>query len=151
MDTKIENALKDENIQNIMNKAAGSFRRQLNEDEIHTCKLNALWKAFSNHDPTKAAKFTTYLYNGVRIECIREIKFNKRKHAPLHPNIADKTDPFFEIDLMDELDQCPNKDLLIDRMKSHTIKEIAKKHGCNRETIRRKIKKSVNHMAKRFK
>jgi len=151
MDTKIETALKDENIQNIMNKAAGSFRRQLNEDEIHTYKLNALWKAFSSYDPTKAAKFTTYLYNGVRIECIREIKFNKRKHAPLHSNIADKTDPFFEIDLMDELDQCPNKDLLIDRMKSHTIKEIAKKHDCNRETIRRKIKKSVNHMAKRFK
>jgi DNA-directed RNA polymerase specialized sigma subunit len=151
MDTKIENALKDENIQNIMNKAAGSFRRQLNEDEIHTCKLNALWKAFSNHDPTKAAKFTTYLYNGVRIECIREIKFNKRKHAPLHSNIADKTDSFFETDLMDELDQCPNKELLIDRMKSHTIKEIAKKYDCNRETIRRKIKKSVNHMAKRFK
>jgi DNA-directed RNA polymerase specialized sigma24 family protein len=151
MDTKIENALKDENIMNIMNKAAGTFRRQLNEDEIYTCKLNALWKAFSNHDENKAAKFTTYLYNGVRIECIREVKFNKRKHQPLHSNLADGRDPFFEIELMDELDQCPNKELLIDRMENRTIKEIAKKYDCNRETIRRKIKKSVNHMSKRLK
>ena len=64
MDTKIEEALKDEDIQNIMNKAAGSFRGQLDDDEIHTCKLNALWKALVNYDEKKAAKFTTYLYSG---------------------------------------------------------------------------------------
>jgi DNA-directed RNA polymerase specialized sigma24 family protein len=151
MDTKIEDALKDQDIQNIMHKAAGSFRGQLSDDEIHTCKLNALWKALLNHDENKAAKFTTYLYSGVRIECIREVKFNKRQHLPLHANLPDKEDHFFKVDLMDEIDQCPNKDLLIDRMNSLTIKEIAKKHGCNRETIRRKIKKSVNHMVKRVK
>jgi len=151
MDTKIENALKDENIVNIMNKAASSFRNQLNQDELDTCKLNALWKAFLNHDKKKAAKFTTYLYNGVRIECIREVKFNKRTHSQLHSNISDNKDPFFGVDLSDELENCPNKDLINDRMKSYTIKEIAEKQGCNRETIRRKIKKSVNHMAKRLK
>ena len=151
MDTKIENALKDENIVNIMNKAASSFRNQLNQDELDTCKLNALWKAFLNHDKKKAAKFTTYLYNGVRIECIREVKFNKRTHSQLHSNISDNKDPFFGVDLSDELENCPNKDLIIDRMNSYTIKEIAEKQGCNRETIRRKIKKSVNHMAKRLK
>ena len=134
-----------------MNKAASSFRNQLNEDELHTCKLNALWKAFLNHDENKAAKFTTYLYNGVKIECIREVKFNKRTHQQLHSNISDNSDPFFSVDLADELETCPNKDLVIDRMKSYTIKEIAHKQGCNRETIRRKIKKSVNHMAKRLK
>ena len=151
MDKKIEDALKDRNIQGIMNKAAGSFRSQLNEDEIETCKLNALWKAFLNYKPKKGAKFTTYLYSGVRIECIREVKFNKRKHQPLHSNIPDNEDHFFKIDLMDELDKCPNKDLLLDRMDRMTIKEIAEKRGCNRETIRRKIKKSVHHMTRRVK
>tara|TARA_Y100000296_G_C5135438_1_gene237928 strand:+ start:243 stop:698 length:456 start_codon:yes stop_codon:yes gene_type:complete len=151
MDKKIEEALKDSDIQNIMNKAAGTFRRQLSEDEIHTCKLNALWKAFCNHDENKAAKFTTYLYNGVRIECIREVKFNQKKHSQLHPNIADSRDSFFKVDLMDELESCPNKELLMDKMENLTIKEIAQKHGCNRETIRRKIKKSINHMSKRMK
>ena len=151
MDKKIEDALKDQDLQSIMNKAAGSFRSQLNEDEIHTCKLNALWKAFLNYKPSKGAKFTTYLYSGVRIECIREVKFNKRQHLPLHANLPDDEDHFFKIDLMDEVDKCPNKELLIDRMDNMTIKEIASKRGCNRETIRRKIKKSVNHMSKRLK
>jgi len=151
MDAKIEEALQNEDIRNIMNKAVGSFRGQLNEDEIHTCKLNALWKAFLNYDPNKAAKFTTYLYSGVRIECIREVKFNKRTHQPLHSNLADNTDHFFMVDMMDEIDRCPNKDLLMDRMNSLTIKEIAEKNGCNRETIRRKIKKSANYLAKRVK
>ena len=151
MDTKIENALKDEKIVKMMNKAATSFRNQLSEDEVRTCKLNALWKAFLNHDESKGAKFTTYLYNGVRIECIREVKFYKRKHQQLHANIPERKDYFFSVEISDELENCPNKELLIDRIKSYTIKEIAAKHGCNRETIRRKIKKSANHMAKRLK
>jgi DNA-directed RNA polymerase specialized sigma subunit len=151
MDQKIEKALKDKDIVNIMNKASASFRRQLNEDEIQTCKLNALWKSLLHYDENKGAKFTTYLYNGVRIECIREVKFNKRKHLPLHPNLADKRDPFFETELMDEIDRCPDKELIIDRMNSFTIKEIAEKRNCNRETIRRKIKKSINCMGQSMK
>ena len=150
MDKKIEDALNNEDIQNIMNKAAGSFRSQLNEDEIHTCKLNALWKAFLNYDPNKAAKFTTYLYSGVRIECIREVKFNKRQHQPLHANLPEKRDHFFPIEIMDEINQCSDKELLIDRANNLTIKEIAKKRQCNRETIRRKIKKSAEQLAKRI-
>ena len=150
MDQKIEDALQNEDIQNIMNKAAGSFRSQLSDDEIHTCKLNALWKAFLNYDPNKAAKFTTYLYSGVRIECIREVKFSKRQHQPLHANLPDSTDHFFPIDLMDEINKCSDKELLIDRMNNLTIKEIAEKRQCNRETIRRKIKKSAEQLAKRI-
>jgi DNA-directed RNA polymerase specialized sigma24 family protein len=150
MDTKMEEALQDDEIQKIMHKASGSFRGQLSEDEIHTCKLNALWKAFLNHDPDKAAKFTTYLYSGVRIECIREVKFNKRRHQPLHANLADKRDHFFHVELNDELDKCSDKDLLVDRMNNLTIKEIAEKRGYNRETIRRKIKKSANQLSKRL-
>jgi len=151
MDKKIEDALNNEDIQNIMNKAAGSFRSQLSEDEINTCKLNALWKSFVNYAPEKGAKFTTYLYSGVRIECIREVKFNKRQHQPLHSNLADSTDHFFSVDLMDEIDRCPDKELLMDRMNNLTIKEIAEKRQCNRETIRRKIKKSAQQLAKRIK
>lgn len=151
MDKKIEEALNNEDIQNIMNKAAGSFRSQLSEDEIQTCKLNALWKAFVNYAPEKGAKFTTYLYSGVRIECIREVKFNKRQHQSLHSNLPDSTDHFFSVDLMDEINKCPDKELLIDRMNNLTIKEIAEKRQCNRETIRRKIKKSSQQLAKRIK
>jgi len=151
MDAKIEEALQDDTIQKIMHKAAGSFRNQLSEDEIYTCKINALWKAFLNYEPSKGAKFTTYLYSGVRIECIREVKFNKRRHQPLHANLPDNRDHFFHVELNDELEKCQDKDLILDRMKNLTIKEIAEKRGCNRETIRRKIKKSVDQLSKRLK
>ena len=151
MDAKIEEALNNANIQNIMNKATGSFRGQLDDDEIHTCKLNALWKALVNYDESKAAKFTTYLYSGVRIECIREVKFKNKTHQSLHSNLADNTDYFLVVDLMDELEHCPDKDLLLDRTKNFTIKEIAARRGYNRETVRRKIKKSANQIAKRMK
>ena len=151
MDAKIEKALKDANIQNIMNKAAGSFRGQLDDDEIHTCQINALWKALLNYNEKRAAKFTTYLYSGVRIECIREVKFNKRKHQRLHSGLAENRDHFLAVDIMDELEHCPDKELLVDKMKNFTIKEIAQRQGCNRETVRRRIKKSANQITKRIK
>ena len=150
MNNKIEEALKDQDIMNIMHKAASSFRRQLNEDEVYTCQINALWKAILNYDPEKGSKFTTYLYSGVRIECIREVKFKKRQHQPLHANIADNRDPFLEVDIIDEVNNCSETDLVLDRMASMTIKEIAEKHQCNRETVRRKIKKCTKQLAKRL-
>jgi len=150
MNDKIEEALQDQDIVNIMNKAAGSFRRQLSEDEVYTCQINALWKAIVNYDPNKAAKFTTYLYSGVRIECIREVKFKQKKHQPLHSNIADERDHFLLVDIMDEINNCQDKNLILDRMSSMTIKEIAEKYDCNRETVRRKIKKTTEQLAKKI-
>ena len=100
INTKIENALKDDNIVKIMNKASKRFRNQLDKDTINTCQLNALWKTFVNHDPAKGAKFTTYLYNGVFIECMKEIKFSKKSDrfsGKLHDNIPNKNDDFLMI------------------------------------------------------
>ena len=113
-------------------------------------QINALWKAILNYDPNKAAKFTTYLYSGVRIECIREVKFKQKKHQPLHSNIADERDHFLLVDIMDEINNCQDKNLILDRMSSMTIKEIAEKYDCNRETVRRKIKKTTEQLAKKI-
>ena len=149
---KIEEAFRDEDISKIMAKAASGFFGQLSDDEIQTCKLNALWKAFANHDENEAAKFTTYLYNGVRIQCIREVKFNQKTkfcNRKLHPNTQDNRDHFLMTDLMDEINKMEDKDLILDRMKSMTISEIAKKHGYNRETARRKIKKMSELLRKK--
>ena len=52
-------------------------------------------------------------------------------------------------DLMDEINKMEDKDLILDRMKSMTISEIAKKHGYNRETARRKIKKMSELLRKK--
>jgi DNA-directed RNA polymerase specialized sigma24 family protein len=152
IDLKIEKALKDKNIVNIMNKASKTFLKQLDEDTIYTCKLNALWKAFLNFKPEKKAKFTTYLYNGVYIECVKEIKFKNKSKAKskLHDNIMNKDNQYLIIDLLDEFDNDYDKELIMDKMKNMTIDEMAKKRNSNRETTRKKLKKLVNKLQKNF-
>ena len=152
IDDKIQVALKDENIVKIMNQASKRFRNQLDADSIRTCQLNALWKTFVNYNPEKGAKFTTYLYKGVFIECMKEIKFsNKNKSfGMLHHNISSKTDPFFSIDLMDEFKNAEDRDLIEDRLSNMTIAEISEKRGKNRESIRRKIHKLADNIKDKF-
>lgn len=149
---KINAALNDENILKIMNKASKRFKNQLDNDSIKTCQLNALWKTFLNHDASKGAKFTTYLYKGVFIECMKEIKFsNKNKFSnKLHNNIASKDDPFFYTDLMDEFKNEEDRQLISDRLSNMTISEISSKCGKNRESIRRKIHKLANNIKDKF-
>jgi hypothetical protein len=149
---KINDALNDDNIVKIMNKAAKRFRNQLDSDCIKTCQLNALWKTFVNYDANKGAKFTTYLYKGVFIECMKEIKFsNKSKcFGKLHSNIPSSNDPFFHIDLMDEFKNVDDKNLIEDRISNMTIAEISEKYGKNRESIRRKIHKLADNIKDKF-
>lgn len=150
---KIEESLKDEEYQKIMNKASRSFINQLTPDEIHTCHVNALWKAYEHYNPNGGAKFFTYLYKGVVIECLRELRFNQKYkgHQSVHSNIPDKKDHHFKLELKEELNQIPNKEMVEDRLSGMSIKEIAEKFGYNRETARRKIKKSMARLASKMK
>lgn len=152
INVKIENALKDDNILKIMNKASRRFRNQLDSDSIRTCQINALWKTFVNYDETKGAKFTTYLYKGVFIECMKEIKFDQKNKfgGKLHSNIPSNRDHFLMIDLMDEFKNKEDKELIEDRMSNMTISEISEKHGKNRESVRRKIHKLADNIKDKF-
>jgi hypothetical protein len=150
---KIELALKDDNIVKIMNKASKRFRNQLDQDSIHTCQINALWKTFVHHDPKKGAKFTTYLYNGVFIECMKEIKFNQKSSrfgGKLHDNIASDKDHFMLIDILDELKDETEKSMFIDRLSNMTIAEMSQKYDKNRESTRRKMHKITKTIQKKF-
>ena len=153
LNDKIENALKDTNIVKIMNKASRRFSNQLDRDTIDSCQLNALWKTFLNHEPSKGAKFTTYLYNGVFIECMKEIKFAQkinRFSGKLHDNIPQNSDEFMLIDVLDELKDETEKEMFLDRIANMTIAEIAKKYNMNRESTRRKIHKIMKNIQKNF-
>jgi hypothetical protein len=153
LNTKIETALKDDNIIKIMNKASRRFRNQLDNDIIYTCQINALWKTFVNHDPSKGAKFTTYLYNGVFIECMKEIKFSQKSNrfiGKLHDNIADNKDQFLMSDIMDELKNETEKEMFLDRLSNMTIAEMSKKYNTNRESTRRKMHKIIKNIQKKF-
>lgn len=153
LNTQIENALKDTNIVKIMNKASRRFNNQLDRDTINSCQLNALWKTFVNHEPSKGAKFTTYLYNGVFIECMKEIKFAQKMNrlgGKLHDNIPENNDQFLLIDVLDELKDETEKEMFLDRIANMTIAEIAKKHKMNRESTRRKMHKIMKNIQKKF-
>lgn len=153
MNQKIEDAMKDEDFQRVMHKASLSFSGQLSADEIKTCHLNALWKAFEHYKPGRGAAFFTYLHKGVVIECLRELKFNSKyqDHQGVHANIAENKDYHFSLELTEELSLIPNKHLIEDRLGGMSIKEIAEKYGYNRETARRKIKKSLARLANKMK
>lgn len=152
LNDRINNALKDENILKIMNKASKRFKNQLDADTVKTCQLNALWKTFLNHDASKGAKFTTYLYKGVFIECMKEIKFTKKNKSThkLHHNIESKSNDFFYAELMDEFPNVHDRNLICDRLSNMTISEIAEKYGKNRESIRRKIHKLAENIKDKF-
>lgn len=152
MNTKIETALKDINIVKIMNKASKRFKNQLDKDTIKTCQLNALWKTFVNHDPLKGAKFTTYLYNGVFIECMKEIKFSQKSlknSGKLHDNIKENKNQYLIIDMMDELSE-DEKIIFLDRLSNMTIAEMSKKYNKNRESTRRQMHKVLQKVANKF-
>lgn len=152
LNQKMDKALKDENILKIMNKASKRFKNQLDSDTIRTCQLNALWKTFLHHDASKGAKFTTYLYKGVFIECMKEIKFSNKSKLfnKLHNNIPSKNNSFFYIDLMDEFKNEDDQNLINDRLSNMTISEISNKYGKNRESVRRKIHKLADSVRNKF-
>jgi DNA-directed RNA polymerase specialized sigma subunit len=153
IDTKIEKALQNKDITNIMHKASKRFIHQLDKDTIYTCQINALWKAFVNFKPEKNTKFTTYLFNGVFIECLKEIKFknksNRCKHK-LHDNIAEHNDRYLMVDILDEITNEEDRQLLLDKISNMTIQEMANKRNISRETVRKKLKKLTKNFQQKF-
>jgi RNA polymerase sigma factor (sigma-70 family) len=153
IDTKIENALQNKDIVNIMHKASKRFTNQLDKDTIYTCQINALWKAFVNFKPEKNTKFTTYLFSGVFIECLKEIKFKNKyskNTSKLHDNIAKNNEGYLLIDILDELSSEEDKQLLLDKISNMTIQEMADKRNISRETVRKRLKKLVQNFQDKF-
>lgn len=140
--------LEDENIVKIARRAAAGFAKSLSRDEIYTCILNAIWKASNKFDPELGAKFTTYLYNGVIMECLTQQKFNSNKNtSQIHNNIPENKNFSDSFELMDNIDQCEDPQLIIDYyFNNKSIKEIAQEMGVCGETIRLKIKKNLKKL-----
>jgi len=153
IDKKIESALNNKDIVKIMHKASRSFNSALDIDEIYTCQLNALWKSFKNFKPDFGTKFTTYLYNGVYIECLKELKFKQKSSRcskKLHNNISSTNADLLTIDIMDEVLDQEEFDLLHDKICNMTINEMSSKRDYSRETVRKKLKKISNRIKDKF-
>lgn len=150
----IETALANPDITKLMNSACKSFKNELDCDEIYTCKINALWKCMKNYNPNKNTKFTTYLYQGIYIECLKELKFkqkSRRCNGKLHENIPKHNSDILMVDILDEVDNEEDKNLLIDKISNLTIKEMSEKRTYSRETARKKVKKITDKIKTKFK
>lgn len=154
LNLKIEESMKDKDIINIMHKASARFSSQLDSDTIYTCQLNALWKAHKNFRSDKNTKFTTYLYKGVFIECLKAVKFEEKHNAyqrKLHDNIAQKLHNNIMDEILDELPSQEDRELIIDKYHNLTIQEMAAKRHYSRETVRKKLKKIYQHLQNQWK
>lgn len=148
-------AINNEDVKKISLKAASSFTDCLSEEEIKNCIHGAIWNATINFKPEKNSKFTTYLYRGVIYECLKCKKSNKNSKincVNINNNlISDNFKSFDKIDIMDEIKNCSEPDLIIDRFfYNFTLNEIAKKRGISKETVRFKLKKNLDFLKNRL-
>ena len=156
LNDKIESALKDPDIIALTKSVTNSYRKSLNEDEIKSCVLSALSRSISSFDPDKNSKFTTYLHKGLKIECLTQIKKNKPL-LKFSSKTVSKTDDKFEtkmmiIEVMEEIEKLKDGHLVVDKyLNNYTSKEIAKKNGIHKETVRVKIKKTLESLRHKMK
>jgi DNA-directed RNA polymerase specialized sigma subunit len=151
---KIENALKNKDIVNIMHSAGNTFRTQLDEDTLYSCKLCALWKALTHFKPEVGVKFTTYLHCTIVYECVKEVK-QKKKHTQnrriIHDNIASHNSAdVLLIDLYDEAKTDSQKEMLTDKLNYISNRKIGEKYGVTRESIRKRYKKFTDSFREKF-
>ena len=151
---KMNDALKNKDIVNIMHNAGNSFRKQLDEDVLDSCKLCALWKALLHFNPKVGVKFTTYLHCTIVYECVKEVK-NKKKHTQnrrmIHDNIpSNNSTDILLIDLYDEAKTEEQKQMLTDKINRTSNRQIGERYGVTRESIRKRYQKFTDSFKDKF-
>jgi DNA-binding IscR family transcriptional regulator len=148
----IENLMKTEEIIRLTKSATASFRHCLTQDELENCIYHALWRACSKYnEELNDCKFSSYLYNGVLMECMSVKRSNEKrffsntKRSLKHSKSSYSSND--HIDMMDEINNCADPSIIFDRYYNNmTIKEIAKTNNISRELVRRKINKNLKMM-----
>lgn len=155
----IEEVLNNEDLVKIANKAACTFSESLSQDEIKTCIMSAVWQACDKFDKSRNTKFSTYLYKIVAHECLRQKRSIKKEYENIYKNYSDlkavtskySYKEMEKIDLLEEIKSCSDPDIIYDKYYNNlSLKDIAKKHGVSRETIRFKLKKNLNFLKVRL-
>lgn len=144
MDKNIENYLKDSNIRNIINSVSNKFMYALDHNDISSIAMVTLWKCIEKYDPTKGAKFTSYLYQQLSYALKNELKKKNIEYAS--DSIEQPISFSIKNEVFDILESLPNgmKTLLEQRFfHNMTMTEIADENGYSRETARRRLKKAI--------
>ena len=148
--------MKDPNIIALTKSVTRRYRKSLRVDDIQSCVLVALSRAILNFDPSKNSKFTTYLHKGLKIECLTQIKKNKlmpRLSSKSVSKVDEKSEmPIKMIEVMDEIDRLKDGHLVVDKyLNNYTCKEIGDKNGLHAESVRVKIKKTIETLRDKMK
>ena len=143
-----ERALNDKNNVLIMEKAILPFRSSLTHDEMIECKLISLWEAMKSWKREKRGKFTTFLYQKVRWQCIKIVQGNNKcRYLPL----TIEKQSLSNVNIYEVIEKLPHnlKDILIKRyIYGMTLREISQIYCCCHETVRRKIHKAIEILQK---
>ena len=142
-----EQALSNRDNLMIMHSAGSRFMSALDADEIHTCKLMALWKALQKWKADHGSKFTGFLYQQVKWECLKNINQNKKNKDVQVDHVDREVLP--ETPICEILDCIPKnlRDIVEKRyVYGMTLREIGEQHGYCYETIRRRLKKADGYM-----
>jgi len=142
-----ENALKNNDNLMIMHSAGSCFLNTLDRDEIHRCKLMALWEALKAWRPERGRKFTAFLYQRVCWECLKSIHYQNKHRVvqmeTIDPEIQQAT-PLHE--LLDGL-STELKDMMEKRyIHRMTLREIGDEYGYCYETVRKRLQKASKYM-----
>lgn len=79
-DIEFEEAFGDKNNVNIIKKVTIRYSKIIQEDDLISCGIHALWRALRSHDVKYGQKFTTSLYRFCEWECKRELRKKNRKN-----------------------------------------------------------------------
>lgn len=160
MELKLKKVLEDQDVMNAANYAASGYSSSLTKDEIENCIYNAIWCAVNKFDESRKVKFTTYLHKGVRLQCQKRLKFNKKYKTGQYENFFGYNDrridnssyiQDLELEMKDEIENCEDPDILYDRFYNNmTLSEIAIKKNTSYETVRNRINKNLKLIKNRI-
>ena len=148
---EFEKELNNSHNKSIMDCAVSNFYSSLDLDEIHRCKLIALWETLQTWRPG-GKKFTSFLYQKVKWECLKVVgKQQKDKKCVLMENIEKGFEKPHNINemiegLSPELQEIVKKRFIY-RM---TLTEISFQHKICPETVRKRILRACEILRKKI-
>lgn len=154
LNSKFEQYIKNKEYQSLMNAAASKYlRHKVDIDELESIKMYALWKAIKkyNIDHISSAKFTTFLYGSMKLECKnynrQQNKIKKYKSENYCEHLQTKNSHNNEINELLDCLRFSDKELIIDRfLENMTLQELSTKYGVSHETIRKKINRIISEL-----
>lgn len=141
-----EVALANKDNQNTVKRALYKYKQSINEDDLYSCGLTALWRSLTYYKKNQGSNFLALLYKISQQQCINYLRVQNRQ-LPTCSNcdrVAD-SDPYFWIDLSGippDIYMVLNQ-RYVDRM---TMKEIATKNGYSKVTATKRLKKALQYV-----